>query len=37
MKGRSCDFSPFDTQLMKDDGELMRDDTEMMVGCSTIL
>jgi len=26
MKGRSNDFSPFDMQLMIDDGDLMQDD-----------
>ena len=26
MKGRSSDFSPFDMQLMIDDGDLMQDD-----------
>lgn len=30
MKGRSDDFSPFDMQLMTDDGDLMEDDPQMM-------
>ena len=30
MKGRSSNFSPFDMQLMIDDGDLMQDDAQMM-------
>lgn len=30
IKGRSDDFSPFDMQLMIDDGDLMEDDPQMM-------
>ena len=30
MKGRSSNFSPFDMQLMIDDGDLMRDDARMI-------
>lgn len=30
MKGRSDDFSPFDMQLMIDDGDLMQDDAQMI-------
>ena len=31
MKGRSCNFSPFDMQLMIDDSDLMQDDAQMIV------
>lgn len=31
MKGRSTHFSPFDMQLMIDDGDLMHDDAQMMI------
>ena len=30
MKGRSSNFSPFDMQLMIDDGDLMQDDDQMI-------
>jgi len=30
LKGRSSDFSPFDMQLMIDDGDLMQDDAHLM-------